>query len=145
LLEVRVNCEQNSLLYVVRPRRGGICHTKNEADEPRNYFYCQPDCATHTGEDAEADPTAPPPIQPTLAHAPYTPHASLFASPPSLLPKTSSDRAKSGLGHHFLEKPLLITLLSLMLWQVEQKRRVCVHSESKEGSDQLRQGVHLCQ
>ena len=39
LIEVRVNCEQNSLLYVVRPRRGGICHTKNEAGEPRNCFY----------------------------------------------------------------------------------------------------------
>jgi len=29
LLEVRVNCEQNSLLYVVRPRRGGICHSES--------------------------------------------------------------------------------------------------------------------
>lgn len=39
LLEVRVNCEQNSLLYLVRPRRGGICHTKNLTGEPRNCFY----------------------------------------------------------------------------------------------------------
>lgn len=39
LLEVRVNCEQNSLLYVVRPRRGGICHTKNRAGKPRNCYY----------------------------------------------------------------------------------------------------------
>ena len=39
LLEVRVNCEQNSLLYVVRPRRGGICHTKNAAGAPRNCYY----------------------------------------------------------------------------------------------------------
>ncbi len=39
LLEVRVNCEQNSLLYIVRPRRGGICHTKNKAGEPRNCYY----------------------------------------------------------------------------------------------------------
>jgi phosphoribosyl-AMP cyclohydrolase len=39
LLEVRVNCEQNSLLYRVRPRRGGICHTRNAAGEPRNCFY----------------------------------------------------------------------------------------------------------
>eukprot|EP00439_Symbiodinium_sp_Y106_P075962 s740_g15.t1 len=28
LVEVRVNCEQNSLLYLVRPRRTGACHTK---------------------------------------------------------------------------------------------------------------------
>jgi phosphoribosyl-AMP cyclohydrolase len=39
LVEVRVNCEQNSLLYRVRPRRGGICHTKNRAGEPRNCYY----------------------------------------------------------------------------------------------------------
>ncbi|MFP4380792.1 MAG: phosphoribosyl-AMP cyclohydrolase [Candidatus Sumerlaeia bacterium] len=39
LLEVRVNCEQNSLLYIVRPKRGNICHTKNEKGEPRNCFY----------------------------------------------------------------------------------------------------------
>jgi len=39
LLEVRVNCEQNSLLYIVRPRRGNICHTKNQAGEPRNCYY----------------------------------------------------------------------------------------------------------
>jgi phosphoribosyl-AMP cyclohydrolase len=39
LVEVYVNCEQNSLLYKVRPRRGGICHTKNRKGEPRNCFY----------------------------------------------------------------------------------------------------------
>jgi phosphoribosyl-AMP cyclohydrolase len=39
LLEVYVNCEQNSLLYKVRPRRGGICHTKNNKGEARNCFY----------------------------------------------------------------------------------------------------------
>ena len=39
LLEARVNCEQNSLLYIVRPRRGGICHTKNKNSEPRNCYY----------------------------------------------------------------------------------------------------------
>jgi phosphoribosyl-AMP cyclohydrolase len=39
LLDVLVNCEQNSLVYKVRPRRGGICHTKNEAGEPRNCYY----------------------------------------------------------------------------------------------------------
>ena len=39
LLEVRINCEQNSLLYRVRPRRGGICHTNNAAGQPRNCFY----------------------------------------------------------------------------------------------------------
>jgi phosphoribosyl-AMP cyclohydrolase len=46
LLEVRVNCEQNSLLYRVRPRRGGICHTNNAAGQPRNCFYRRLDFAT---------------------------------------------------------------------------------------------------
>jgi phosphoribosyl-AMP cyclohydrolase len=39
LVEARVNCEQNSLLYRVRPRRGGICHTKNAGGHPRDCFY----------------------------------------------------------------------------------------------------------
>jgi phosphoribosyl-AMP cyclohydrolase len=39
LVGAYVNCEQNSLLYVVRPRRAGICHTRNKAGEPRNCYY----------------------------------------------------------------------------------------------------------
>jgi len=39
LLEVYVNCEQNSLVFKVRPRRGDICHTKNQKGEPRNCYY----------------------------------------------------------------------------------------------------------
>jgi phosphoribosyl-AMP cyclohydrolase len=61
LLEVRVNCEQNSLLYVVRPRsshstgsHGGICHTKNAAGEPRNCFYRRLDF--ETGKLVNLDP-----------------------------------------------------------------------------------------
>ena len=46
LIEVRVNCEQNSLLYVVRPRKGGICHTRNTAGEPRNCYYRRLDMST---------------------------------------------------------------------------------------------------
>jgi phosphoribosyl-AMP cyclohydrolase len=39
LLEARVNCEQNSLLFTVRPNRGGICHTKNKTGKPRDCYY----------------------------------------------------------------------------------------------------------
>lgn len=39
LVDVLVNCEQNSLVYQVRPRRGGICHTKNAGSQPRNCYY----------------------------------------------------------------------------------------------------------
>ena len=39
LIAVHVNCEQNSLVYRVRPRRGGICHTKNQRGNPRNCYY----------------------------------------------------------------------------------------------------------
>jgi phosphoribosyl-AMP cyclohydrolase len=46
LLEVLVNCEQNSLVYRVRPRRGGICHTKNRAGQPRNCYYRRLDFET---------------------------------------------------------------------------------------------------
>lgn len=46
LLEARVNCEQNSLLYRVRPRRGSICHTKNAQGRPRNCYYRRIDLDT---------------------------------------------------------------------------------------------------
>lgn len=46
LLEAYVNCEQNSLLYIVRPCRGGICHTKNRAGAPRNCYYRKIDFET---------------------------------------------------------------------------------------------------
>ena len=46
LVEVRVNCEQNSLVYRVRPQRGNICHTKNKAGEPRNCYYRRLDFET---------------------------------------------------------------------------------------------------
>ncbi len=39
LLEVRVNCEQNSLLYRVRPRGGGMCHTRNASGQSRQGCY----------------------------------------------------------------------------------------------------------
>ena len=54
LIEIRVNCEQNSLLYRVRPRRGGICHTKNGTGEPRNCYYRTVDFVT--GELENLDP-----------------------------------------------------------------------------------------
>ena len=38
LEEVRVNCEQNSLLYRVTPR-GGVCHTKDAAGNTRSACY----------------------------------------------------------------------------------------------------------
>jgi len=39
LVEVRVNCEQNSLLYLVRPRGEGACHTKGEDGKARAGCY----------------------------------------------------------------------------------------------------------
>jgi len=38
LVDVRVNCEQNSLLYRVRPH-GGVCHTKDAAGKTRALCY----------------------------------------------------------------------------------------------------------
>lgn len=39
LVDVRVNCEQNSLLYRVRPRTGGVCHTRGADGKPRALCY----------------------------------------------------------------------------------------------------------
>lgn len=46
LIEIYVNCEQNSLLYKVRPRHGGICHTRNRKGIARNCFYRRLDLDT---------------------------------------------------------------------------------------------------
>ena len=36
LVETRVNCEQNSILYLVRPRGDGACHTKDTDGRSRS-------------------------------------------------------------------------------------------------------------
>jgi phosphoribosyl-AMP cyclohydrolase len=39
LVEIRVNCEQNSLLYRVRPRGEGVCHTQDARGVPRSTCF----------------------------------------------------------------------------------------------------------
>ncbi len=39
VVDVRVNCEQNSLLYRVRPRTGGVCHTRDASGRARSRCY----------------------------------------------------------------------------------------------------------
>ena len=39
LVDVRVNCEQNSLLYLVLPTRSGSCHTKDASGQTRPGCY----------------------------------------------------------------------------------------------------------
>lgn len=39
LVDVRVNCEQNSVLYRVVPARGGVCHTTASGGSTRSTCY----------------------------------------------------------------------------------------------------------
>ena len=39
LVDIRVNCEQNSLLYRVRPLGKGVCHTKDATGTSRSGCY----------------------------------------------------------------------------------------------------------
>jgi phosphoribosyl-AMP cyclohydrolase len=39
LIDVRVNCEQNSLLYLVRLKGGGSCHTKENGQSRYGCYY----------------------------------------------------------------------------------------------------------
>ena len=39
LVDVRVNCEQNSLLYLVKPLGTGACHTKDTNGKSRSSCY----------------------------------------------------------------------------------------------------------
>lgn len=51
LVEVRVNCEQNSLLYRVLPRKGGVCHTQDRQGNARQRCYYRQ--LTDLGEELE--------------------------------------------------------------------------------------------
>ena len=37
--KIFINCEQNSLVYVVKPEGEGICHTYNKDGKARNCYY----------------------------------------------------------------------------------------------------------
>ena len=39
LVETRVNCEQNSILYRVRPKGKGACHTRDASGKSRPSCY----------------------------------------------------------------------------------------------------------
>ena len=39
IIDIFVNCEQNSLLFTVKPKGDKICHTKNSKNEARNCYY----------------------------------------------------------------------------------------------------------
>ena len=39
LIEVRVNCDQNSLLYLVEPQKGGACHVIDSHGDAINSCY----------------------------------------------------------------------------------------------------------
>jgi phosphoribosyl-AMP cyclohydrolase len=39
IVEIAVNCEQNSILYRVIPKGKGACHTKDEQGQPRTGCY----------------------------------------------------------------------------------------------------------
>ncbi len=45
LMEVRINCEQNSLVYMVKPLSGNICHTSYKG-VANNCFYRRVDMDT---------------------------------------------------------------------------------------------------
>merc|ERR1712224_604576 len=57
LVDVRVNCEQNSLLYLVRPRNTGACHTKGPDGTSRPSCYYRRLSCTGSAEDGSADPS----------------------------------------------------------------------------------------
>jgi len=39
IVEIRVNCEQNSILYLVTPKGQGACHTKDSTGQERSGCY----------------------------------------------------------------------------------------------------------
>ncbi len=55
LLEVYVNCEQNSLVYKVKAKGGGICHTRNAKGKARNCYYRRLDLSAGSLENKAVD------------------------------------------------------------------------------------------
>ena len=53
LIEIRVNCEQNSLLYLVRAQDQGICHTRNSSGRARDCYYRRLDLDNGTLENLD--------------------------------------------------------------------------------------------
>lgn len=56
LIDVRVNCEQNSLLYLVRPLGAGACHTMDADGRARSGCYyrrIEQDCIEITGPEKQ--------------------------------------------------------------------------------------------
>jgi phosphoribosyl-AMP cyclohydrolase len=39
VIEIRINCEQNSLLYLVIPQGKGACHAKRKNGQPHTSCY----------------------------------------------------------------------------------------------------------
>ncbi|MEM9158508.1 MAG: phosphoribosyl-AMP cyclohydrolase [Verrucomicrobiota bacterium] len=54
LIDIFVNCEQNSLVYTVRPEGQDICHTNNKDGKSRNCYYRR--INLETGELENQDP-----------------------------------------------------------------------------------------
>ena len=48
--EIRVNCEQNSLVYLVQALGGGMCHTKDAGGEYRSGCYYRQICGDRLEE-----------------------------------------------------------------------------------------------
>lgn len=53
LVEALVNCEQNSLVFKVRPKASGICHTSNSRGSARNCYYRRLDLQTRQLENLD--------------------------------------------------------------------------------------------
>ena len=59
LVEARVNCEQNSLLYLVRPLGEGACHTKDADGRARAGCYYRRVERSPRSADSDAEPPSP--------------------------------------------------------------------------------------
>ena len=60
LIDVRVNCEQNSLLYLVRPLGAGACHTKGDDGKARaSCYYRRVDRPENTAGEREEQSELP--------------------------------------------------------------------------------------
>jgi phosphoribosyl-AMP cyclohydrolase len=58
VVKIRTNCEQNSLLFLVRPKTGGACHVKDANGNAYKTCYFREIVATEDGLGLEVDKEA---------------------------------------------------------------------------------------
>ena len=112
LVEIRINCEQNSLLYLVRPRKGGVCHTRDAQGSTRPSCFYRRFILERSGE-SETAPGEPDPMKSSATRVEKT--NTPDQGPTSAAPAASHGNASPDTGAHKKESAIFLQPASSQL------------------------------